>query len=94
MAKKKQIIKLGDETDWYYTEGRRLYAQNRDTRLFENTSWTKGMTMVLFDDKVKDFDPTDVSNDLAKNILHEGYDYEFVLYNGQHDLVGYVYYED
>jgi hypothetical protein len=91
MAKK--IIKLGQETDWYYTENRNLYAVNRDTRLFENTSWTEGMTMVLYDGEVKNFDPADVSNDLAE-FLRDGKDYEFALYNGQHDLVGYVYYEE
>lgn len=85
-ARKREEIYLKEETDWYFDDGRRLYAQNRDTRMFENTSWTEGLVMVLF----KDTDENDVANELGKR-LREGKDYEFALYNSQHELVGYVY---
>lgn len=87
MAKK--IIKLGQETDWWFTNNYNLYAQNRDTRIFENTSYTEGMVMELYTDT----DEGDVSNELGRR-LREGNDYEFALYNNKHDLVGFAYYRE
>lgn len=83
----KQIIKLGTETDWYYTENRNLYAQNRDTRMFEKTSYTENMVMELYSDT----DENDVANALGKR-LWDGKEYEFAVYNVYHKLVGFVYY--
>ena len=77
-----KIIKLASETDWATEYG--VYAINRCTRIFENTSWTEGLTMVLFTDT----DENDVS---AKLTLNRGLDYEFALYDDEHHLVGYVY---
>lgn len=86
----KQTIKLGKETDWFTSiKGRRLYAVHRDTRLFENTSNTERMTMELYSDT----DENDVANALG-NFLWNGHDYEYALYDTQHRLVGWVYYED
>lgn len=85
----KQIIKLGQETDWWYTNDMHLYAQNRDTRMFENTSYTEGMVLELYTDT----DENDVANALGKH-LWDGKEYEFALYNSKHELVGFAYYED
>jgi hypothetical protein len=81
----RHIIKLKNETDWATEYG--VYAINRDTRIFENTSWTEGLRMVFFTDT----DENDVSTDLARTLLWQGLDYEFAIYDGEHHLVGYVY---
>ena len=88
----KRIIDLGNETDWYFDGGRRLFALNRDTNLFENTSWTQGLTMLLYDwnDDEDCFDEGDVSLALNDRLLN-GDEYEFTLYNSQHQLVGFVF---
>lgn len=85
----KRIIKLGQETDWWFTNNRNLYAQNRDTRMFENTSYTEGMVMELYTNT----DENDVANALGER-LRDGYDYEFAIYNSRHELVGFVYYPE
>lgn len=85
----KHIIKLGQETDWWFTNNMNLYAQNRDTRMFENTSYTEGMVMELYTDT----DESDVSNELGRR-LREGNDYEFAIYNSKHELVGFAYYRE
>ena len=85
----KNIIKLGQETDWWFTNNMNLYAQNRDTRMFENTSYTEGMVMELYTDT----DENDVANALGKH-LWDGKEYEFALYNSKHELVGFAYYRE
>ena len=85
----KHIIKLGQETDWWFTNNMNLYAQNRDTRMFENTSYTEGMVLELYTDT----DEGDVSNELGRR-LREGNDYEFAIYNSKHELVGFAYYRE
>lgn len=85
----KHIIKLGQETDWWFTNNMNFYAQNRDTRMFENTSYTQGMVMELYTNT----DENEVADALGDR-LRDGYDYEFVIYNSRHELVGFVYYRD
>lgn len=85
----KQIIKLGQETDWWFTNDYKLHAQNRDSRIFENTSYTEGMVMELYTDT----DENDVANALG-DYLWSGKEYEYVLYNEKYELVGFVYYTD
>lgn len=85
----KRIIKLGEETDWWFTNNRNLYAVNRDTRMFENTSYTQGMVMELY----RDEDENDVANALGAR-LRDGKEYEFVIYDASHRLVGFVYYPE
>lgn len=80
-------VRLSEETDWEFEYG--VYAINRDTRIFENTSCTEGMTMELY----KGFDESDVSRMLADR-LRNGGDNEFTLYNYNHELVGFVYCTD
>ena len=84
----KHIIRLGQETDWWFTNNYHLHAQNRDTRMFENTSYTEGMVMELYTNT----DENDVSNALGKR-LWDGNEYEFALYNESHELVGFAYYK-
>lgn len=83
----KFTIKLGRETDWYFTNNYHLYAVNRDTRMFENTSYTEGLVMELYTDT----DENDVANALAEVFNDWRGDYEFALYNEKHELVGFVY---
>lgn len=83
---KMQKIHLGEYTDWANKYG--VYAQNRDSRMFENESYTAGMAMAIYDE-----DENDVANELGK-FLADGRDYEYVLYDGQHRLCGFVYYDD
>ncbi len=83
----KHIIRLGQETDWWYTNNMNLYAQNRDTRMFENTSYTEGLVLELYTDT----DENDVAEALAEVFNDERGDYEFVVYNSRHELVGFVY---
>jgi hypothetical protein len=85
----KRIIKLGEETDWWFTNNRNLYAVNRDTRMFENTSYTQGMVMELY----RDEDENDVANALGAR-LRDCREYEFVIYDASHRLVGFVYYPE
>lgn len=78
------------EYDWQTELG--VYARNRDSRLFENTSAVQGMTVVLFEDA----DENDVANaladDLHNNVIWDSEDY--TLYNKYHELVGYCYREN
>lgn len=84
-----ELIELRKETNWYTAiKGRRINAVNRDSRLFEETSRTEGMTMNLFP---SDTEPNDVSNALGY-FLCSGKDYEYALYDTQNRLVGWVYY--
>ena len=89
--KTNQLIKLGEATDWYTAiKGRRIKAVNRDSRLFEETSRTEGMTMILFP---RDTDPNDVAGALG-HFLWSGKDYEYALYDTQNRLVGWAYYPE
>lgn len=83
MAKK--TYKLGEETDWATRFG--LYAMNNATKLFENTSWTKGMTAEVFDVGSND----EVSDQLEERIYKEKKSIEFFLYDDMHYLAGFVY---
>ena len=85
----KKIIKLKDETDWAFDFG--VYAVNRDSRMFENTSWTKGLEAEIYDSNEEDFDENRVADALAEVFDDERGDYEYALYDGMHRLVGFVY---
>lgn len=79
----KQYIKT-EETDWLRDYG--VFAINRDTRLFENTSGVKGSVIELY----FGLDEGEVSNVLA-DFLRTGSDYDFALYTSKHELCGFVY---
>lgn len=79
----KQYIKT-EETDWLRDYG--VFAVNRDTRLFENTSGVKGSVIELY----FGLDEGEVSNVLA-DFLRTGSDYDFALYTSKHELCGFVY---
>ena len=85
----KKIIKLKDETDWAFDFG--VFAINRDTRMFENTSWTKGMEVEIYNPEEEDFDENLVADALAEVFDDERGDYEYTLYDGMHQLVGFAY---
>lgn len=76
---------LNNETDWATEFG--AYAVNRDTRIFENTSFTEGMFVEIFEDA----DENDVANKLGER-LRDGLEYEYALYDGSHRLIGFAYY--
>lgn len=76
-----------EEVDWLYEYN--VYAINRDTRLFENTSGVPGITMEIF----WDLDEGEVSSRLAER-LREGLDYDYALYSKGHTLVGFAYFEE
>ena len=78
------IGKNGREVDWATEYG--CYAVNRDSRIFENTSYLDDATIEVFTDT----DENDVANALAER-LHKGLDYDYALYDGQHRLVGFAY---
>ena len=82
----KQIINT-EETDWAAEFG--VYAINRDTRLFENTSGIPGITIEIF----YGLDEGEVSDRLGQR-LRDGLDYEYALYDGSHHLCGYAYFDD
>ena len=77
---------LNPHTNW--AQEFEVFAINRDSRMFEFISDTQFMTIELFEDADEDF----VSDALA-SFLCDGGDYEFVLYNRNHELVGFVYYK-
>lgn len=81
-----------DEVDWASIF--KAYAVNRDTRIFENCSYAHRLIVEVWDDENKGFDENDVSTALAKERLGNGLDYDFVLYNFEHRLIGFAYYED
>ena len=81
------ISKDGMEVDWMTEYG--CYAVNRDTRLFENTSFLNNATIEVFTDT----DENDVANTLGKR-LWEGLEYEYALYDKQLHLVGFAYYNE
>lgn len=81
----KQIINK-EETDWMVDYG--VYAINRDTRLFENTSSVSGATIEIF----YGLDENEVSTVLAER-LRNGLDYDYALYDSKHRLCGFAYQE-
>jgi hypothetical protein len=81
----KETIK-SQETDWMKDYG--VFACNRDSRQFEKTSNVEGQIIELF----YRVDQNTVSNELAKHIdSYEDGDYNYTLYNFNHELVGFVY---
>jgi hypothetical protein len=81
-----------NEIDWAMAFS--AYALNRDTRIFENCSYAEHLVVEIWDDKDARFDENDVSTALADERLREGYDYDFTLYNTEHRLIGFAYYEE
>ena len=79
------ISEKGMEVDWMTEYG--CYAVNRDSRLFENTSFLNNATIEVFIDT----DENDVANALGKK-LWDGSEYEYALYDKQLRLVGFAYY--
>ena len=79
----KQYIKT-EETDWMRDYG--VYAVNRNTRLFENTSAVKGYVIKIY----YGLDEGEISSVLA-DFLRTGSDYDFALYTSKHELCGFVY---
>lgn len=73
-----------EETDWMLDYG--VYAINRDSRLFENTSAVRGYTIELY----VGVDENEVANRLG-DIIDEFGDYDYCLYSTKHELVGIVY---
>jgi hypothetical protein len=82
--KKRTDIINDREVDWA-TEYV-CYAVNRDSRIFENTSYLDNFTIEVFTDT----DENDVANALGER-LSDGLDYDYALYDGQHRLVGFAY---
>lgn len=81
-------VKLNQETDWSSAFG--LYAMNKSTMLYENTSYTEDMYGVMFDNDNIMFDESDVS-DIVLNWDDKQGTIEFLLYTFDRFLVGYVY---
>ena len=73
-----------EETDW--GQDYDVYAVNRDTRIFENCSAVRGYTIELY----WGMDENRVSDRLAE-VINEYGDYDYCLYNDNHELVGFVY---
>ncbi len=83
----KKIYKLGRETDWGTKFG--LYAMNDATKLFENTSWTEGMVAEVFETN-----EDDAASDRLDEFKSKGRSVEFLLYDCEHYLAGFVYSEE
>lgn len=81
-------VKLNEETDWSSIFG--LYAMNRSTMLYENTSYTEDMYAVMFDNDDIMFDESNVS-DIVLNWDDKQGTIEYLLYTFNRFLVGYVY---
>lgn len=81
-------VKLNKETDWSRIFG--LYAMNKSTMLYENTSYTEDMYAVIFDIDDKFFDEGNVS-DMVLNWDDKQGTIEFLLYTDDRFLLGYVY---
>lgn len=81
-------VRLNEETDWSSMFG--LYAMNRSTMLYENTSYTEDMYAIMFDNNDIVFDETDVSN-IVLNWDDKQGTIEYLLYTFNRFLVGYVY---
>lgn len=75
---------LEEETDWWYKYG--IYALNRDTQMFENTSYTKNLVMYLYNGVEED----EVSAKLNKWKKVNNREEDFTLYNINRVLVGFV----
>ena len=81
------ISEKGKEVDWMTEYG--CFAVNRDSRLFENTSFLNNATIEVF----VDTDENDVANALGKR-LWDGLEYEYALYDKQLHLIGFAYYNE
>ena len=81
------ISEKGKEVDWMTEYG--CFAVNRDSRLFENTSFLNNATIEVF----VDTDENDVANALGKR-LWDDLEYEYALYDKQLRLVGFAYYNE
>ncbi len=81
-------VKLSEETDWSSTFG--LYAMNKSTMLYENTSYTEDMYAIMFDNNDIIFDESNVS-DIVLNWDDKQGTIEYLLYTFNRFLVGYVY---
>lgn len=79
----KQFINT-EETDWMRDYG--VYAVNRDSRLFENTSAVKGYVIEVY----FGLNENETSNRLA-DFLRTGSDYDYALYTPKHELCGFAY---
>lgn len=79
------------EVDWGTEFG--VYAINRYSRLWENTSYLTNTTIVIFNSEDPSFDESKVATDLTES-LSDRYDCEdYDLYNGKHQFVGYAYHK-
>lgn len=74
------------EVDWWLEY--HAYAVNRDSRLFENSSPSCNLVVEVFPST----DENEVANILGKR-LWEGKEYDYALYNEQHEFIGFAYYE-
>ena len=76
-----------EEVDWLFEYG--VYAINRNTNLFENTSGVPGITIEIF----WGLDEGEVSARLTER-LNNGLDCDYALYSKGHALMGYAYFEE
>lgn len=81
-------VKLNEETHWSSMFG--LYAMNKSTMLYENTSYTEDMYAIMFDNNDIIFDESNVS-DIVLNWDDKQGTIEYLLYTFNRFLVGYVY---
>lgn len=81
-------VKLNQETDWSGVFS--LFAMNKSTMLYENTSYTEDMYAVIYDNDDMFFDESNVS-DIVLNWDDKQGTIEFLLYTFDRFLVGYVY---
>lgn len=89
--RKEYSIQMGEEVDWITKFG--VYARNRDSRIYENTTkFPYNAIVVIYDWHNNSYDENDVANDLANAVNYAMWDGEdYTLYNEQHQLVGYVF---
>lgn len=81
-------VKLNQETDWSGVFS--LFAMNKSTMLYENTSYTEDMYAVIYDNDDMFFDESNVS-DMVLNWDDKQGTIEYLLYTSDRFLVGYVY---
>lgn len=83
-------IRLTTKKKYNWLKELGVHACNRDSRCFETTSSVYNLKVRLFG---KSTSPNAVANDLAKNLLWNGDDYEYTLYDDNFKLRGYAWYE-
>lgn len=85
---KKQVYKIDNyptEIDWEKKFG--VKALNRDSRIFNPFSEERDIVIIIFENE----DEFAVSDFLYDNVLWQGCDYEYTLYNAKDlSLVGFV----